>query len=309
MNEKLPVLQEAIKQLKEKEKTDLADELHTLVEELFVQIENKKERAIKKSEQKIDDFLNDHEKDIQIGNWKDDLAILAAEVSSTATDDTDEETPETEKKWRRSSMSSGRKKFRKRTGIATVVAWIALFAWKIKTQNPSKQETKTEITADQKKNNDKPSNWPDDSKEILNNERQLPYPPPKKDISSRFGEKRKWYIHKGTDIPLPEWTPIYPVLPGVVTRKWFDKNGWNYVVIEHTYQWTKRESKYMHLKNNSPLSIGRQVASWQTLGLSGNTWRSTWPHLHIELRKDGKVVNPCDHIPLTEESGSTKGIA
>jgi murein DD-endopeptidase MepM/ murein hydrolase activator NlpD len=298
MNEKLPVLHEAINQLKENEKTDLADELNTLVEELLVKIETKKETDIKETELKIDDFLSNHEEDVQIGNWKADLAALAAEVTPPTTQDGTNETPDTDKKWRRASMSDGRKKFRKRTGIATAIAWLALFAKKINAQDPLKPESKwkTEITIDTD-NNVLPTN----TKEIFNAERQLPYPPPRVGISSEFGKKRtnekgETYHHRGTDIPLPVGTPLFPVRPGKVKKIAYQDDGaGHYVVIDHGWG---RESKYFHLREKPSLAVWTPVTPVTEIGKSGNTGDSEGPHLHLEMRKNGKPVNPEKYCPL-----------
>lgn len=82
MNEKLPLLQKAIEQLKENEETELADELDALVATLFAQIEKKEHSAIQATEEKITQFLETHEAEITIGDRQEELATLKWTISS-----------------------------------------------------------------------------------------------------------------------------------------------------------------------------------------------------------------------------------
>lgn len=77
MNEKLPILHQAIQDLKkEKDTENLANELTILVEELSAQLEKKELVAIQSAEEKITQFLAEHEKEITIGNRQEDLETL-----------------------------------------------------------------------------------------------------------------------------------------------------------------------------------------------------------------------------------------
>lgn len=77
MNEKLPLLHQAIQELKNKQATEhLANELTTLVEKLSAQLEKKELAAVQTTEEKITKFLAEHEKEITIGDWQTELATL-----------------------------------------------------------------------------------------------------------------------------------------------------------------------------------------------------------------------------------------
>lgn len=86
MNEKLPLLQKAIAQLKGKEATSLADELTQLVETLFTQIEKKRTKEITETEKQIDTFLKEHEEIISIGDRQAELRWLKTSITWTETE-------------------------------------------------------------------------------------------------------------------------------------------------------------------------------------------------------------------------------
>lgn len=70
----------------------------------------------------------------------------------------------------------------------------------------------------------------------------------------------------------------------------------NYIVIDHGDGYS---SKYCHLKKGSVekySSVGMKVSQGQIIALSGNSGRTTAPHLHFGIYKDGSVVNPFDFI-------------
>jgi murein DD-endopeptidase MepM/ murein hydrolase activator NlpD len=67
--------------------------------------------------------------------------------------------------------------------------------------------------------------------------------------------------------------------------------GW-YIVVEHDDGW---RSVYGHLSAFA-VSAGDQVTQGQLLGLSGNTGKSSGPHLHFELRRWGAVVDPQEYL-------------
>ncbi|AWX15172.1 murein DD-endopeptidase MepM [Mergibacter septicus] len=129
-------------------------------------------------------------------------------------------------------------------------------------------------------------------------------------ISSPFNPKRKHPItgrispHKGVDFAMPIGTPIIAPSDGTVSRISYQKAGaGHYVVLRHGREY---ETIYMHL--SKPLvKIGQKVKKGQRIALSGNTGRSTGPHLHYELRINGVSVNPMTvKLPSTNNTLNSK---
>lgn len=112
-------------------------------------------------------------------------------------------------------------------------------------------------------------------------------------ISSRFGYRTDPVsgareFHGGIDFAGREGVNVSAVGGGIIT--WSGKR-WGYgnlVEISHGNGYVTR---YAHNKKNL-VKIGEKVAKNQTIALLGSTGRSTGPHVHFEVLKDGKVVNP-----------------
>ena len=68
-----------------------------------------------------------------------------------------------------------------------------------------------------------------------------------------------------------------------------EEGAGSYTIVDHRVSWTTR---YYHAKDNQERIVGTQLKSGEKLGIIGNTGNSTAPHLHIEIRKDGKPVDP-----------------
>jgi len=98
----------------------------------------------------------------------------------------------------------------------------------------------------------------------------------------------KWRHHNGIDIAIPVGTPVLPAAPGIVVYSGL-RSGYGYtVLVEHD---NGLVSLYGH---NSRLLVvnGQQVDADTTIALSGNTGRSTGPHLHFEAWQAGTNVTP-----------------
>ncbi|KTR51926.1 peptidase, partial [Pantoea ananatis] len=113
-------------------------------------------------------------------------------------------------------------------------------------------------------------------------------------VSSNFNPRRLNPVtgriapHKGVDFALPIGTPVLAVGDGEVVVA---KNGGaagNYVAIRHGRQYMTR---YMHLKKVL-VKPGEKVKRGDRIALSGNTGRSTGPHLHFEIWINNQAVNP-----------------
>lgn len=113
-------------------------------------------------------------------------------------------------------------------------------------------------------------------------------------ISSNFNPRRLNPVtgriapHKGVDFSMPVGTPVLSVGDGEVVISKRSGAAGNYVVIRHGRQYT---THYMHLKKLL-VTPGQKVKRGDRIALSGNTGRSTGPHLHYELWVNNQAVNP-----------------
>ena len=96
--------------------------------------------------------------------------------------------------------------------------------------------------------------------------------------------------HRGIDIPARAGTPISSPAAGVVARNDFQEDGaGNYLVIDHP---DGSQTKYFHMQSRSALQVGQPVSQGDQLGRVGSTGRSTGPHLHYEVWRNGRAVDP-----------------
>lgn len=105
--------------------------------------------------------------------------------------------------------------------------------------------------------------------------------------SDPFTKARK--MHQGMDFTAPTGTPIFATGDGVVKRADNTASGYgNHIVIQHGYGY---ETLYGHLSKYK-CKAGQRVKRGDIIGYVGSTGRSEAPHLHYEVHKDGKPVNP-----------------
>lgn len=114
-------------------------------------------------------------------------------------------------------------------------------------------------------------------------------------ISSRFGSRKHPILgytrmHRGIDFAAPAGTPVYAAGDGVIEKAgWYGGYG-KYIRIRHGGSF---KTAYAHLRGfASNISEGARVKQRQVIGYIGTTGRSTGPHLHYEVIKDGEQVNP-----------------
>lgn len=121
-------------------------------------------------------------------------------------------------------------------------------------------------------------------------------------ISDAYGKARAGgKTHNGVDFPAPAGTPIYSTGPGKVVRAGHDDRSGNFVVIDHGNGMT---SSYSHMQAASALKPGDQVTPDTRLGGVGTTGRSSGPHLHMVVKKDGKTVDPTKVIGSAQQSAT-----
>lgn len=112
-------------------------------------------------------------------------------------------------------------------------------------------------------------------------------------LSSRFGKRKHPVLgynsmHKGVDFAAPTGTPVRSAGDGTVERANRFSTYGNYVMIRHD---GSTKTAYAHLSKFA-VKGGQKVRQGQVIGYVGATGRVTGPHLHFELLKNGKHVNP-----------------
>lgn len=96
-------------------------------------------------------------------------------------------------------------------------------------------------------------------------------------------------FHKGIDFSAPKGTPIFATGDGIVIKTRKSKRGYgNTTEIDHGYGY---HTFYAH-QSEILVKKGQKVSRGQIIGKVGNTGKSTAPHLHYEVKKNGRVVNP-----------------
>lgn len=112
-------------------------------------------------------------------------------------------------------------------------------------------------------------------------------------LTSGFGW-RGWEFHPGIDLAVDIGTPVMAADDGtVVYAGWLGGYG-RCVQIDHGEG--KLVTLYGHLSLIS-VQLGQTVKKGQVIGRSGNSGRSTGPHVHFEVRQNGKAVNPLQFFP------------
>jgi len=124
------------------------------------------------------------------------------------------------------------------------------------------------------------------------------YPLPAFHLTSGFGLRRNpvtghLVFHEGLDLAAPEGTEVYACREGTVQEIGYNAIYGNYVLLQHEGGWT---SLYGHL--SAVLTVlHKNLQSGSLLGRVGSTGQSTGPHLHFELRQNGKPLNPANVLP------------
>ncbi len=122
-------------------------------------------------------------------------------------------------------------------------------------------------------------------------------------ISSYFTKRRfhpvlkKWKAHLGIDYAARRGTPIVAAGSGRVSYAGRLGTYGKLVKIRHADGY---ETRYAHMKSfRRGIRRGKRVKKGDTIGYVGNTGRSTGPHLHFELRKHGRAINPLRVVQVT----------
>lgn len=113
-------------------------------------------------------------------------------------------------------------------------------------------------------------------------------------IASGFGYRidpvyKTTKFHAGLDFAAPQGTPIYATADGVITTAGNTGNGYgNHVVINHSYGYETLYGHMVRVKVNN----GQSVKRGEVIGWVGSTGKSTGPHCHYEVHKNGEKIDP-----------------
>lgn len=113
-------------------------------------------------------------------------------------------------------------------------------------------------------------------------------------IASGFGYRidpvyKVTKLHAGLDFAAPIGTPIYATANGTIKEASFNEGGYgNHVVINHGYGY---ETLYGHMVRMKARA-GQKVKRGEVIGYVGSTGKSTGPHCHYEVHKNGTPVDP-----------------
>lgn len=116
-------------------------------------------------------------------------------------------------------------------------------------------------------------------------------------ISSWYGYRRDPFtgqrsFHRGIDISIRQGTPIRATGNGTVAEIGWDRYLGRFIRVNHNLGY---QSIYGHLSRTA-VRKGQRVGAGNTIGYSGNTGRSTGPHLHYQINRNEKSVNPVEVV-------------
>jgi murein DD-endopeptidase MepM/ murein hydrolase activator NlpD len=113
-------------------------------------------------------------------------------------------------------------------------------------------------------------------------------------IASGFGSRidpvyKTVKFHYGLDFSAPQGTPIYATADGTVTTAGSTGNGYgNHVIINHGYGYETLYGHMVRVKSRN----GQAVKRGEVIGWVGSTGKSTGPHCHYEVHKNGDKIDP-----------------
>lgn len=113
-------------------------------------------------------------------------------------------------------------------------------------------------------------------------------------ISSHYGYRTDPFykvqkLHCGIDFSGPIGTHIYSTGDGIVEKVTLGNNGYgNNIIINHGYGY---KTRYAHI-NKTHVKVGQKVKRGEYIADMGNSGKSTAPHLHYEVIKSDKAINP-----------------
>ena len=117
-------------------------------------------------------------------------------------------------------------------------------------------------------------------------------------LTSHYGKRvspitGREHLHQGIDLAAPTGTKVYACQAGTVSVATYDNIFGNYIILQHA---DSVQSVYAHL-SAIEVKAGESVLKGSIIGRVGSTGASTGPHLHFEIRKNGRSQDPKDLLP------------
>lgn len=111
-------------------------------------------------------------------------------------------------------------------------------------------------------------------------------------IKSKHPKTKKNVTHTGIDIRAKIGTPVFATADGIIAKASLEGNWGNLIVITHSDGY---QTRYTHL-NGFNIRKNQEVKKGDIIGYTGNTGLSRGPHLHYEVKQNGKHLNPLDYL-------------
>jgi len=116
-------------------------------------------------------------------------------------------------------------------------------------------------------------------------------------VTSGFGMRRDPFTgrpqhHNGVDLAAASGTPVHPAMAGEVVFSGWQRGYGRIVIIRHQ---KGLETVYAHNAKNL-VKVGDRVGSRTPVAQAGSSGRSTGPHLHFEVRSNGRAVDPTPYL-------------
>lgn len=116
-------------------------------------------------------------------------------------------------------------------------------------------------------------------------------------MTSSFGKRKDPFtgeeeFHYGIDIAASHGSPVVATADGYVLKIKEEKTGGKVIILNHGGGVT---TVYCHLSKFN-VKVGQKVKRWDVIGFVGQTGKAIGPHVHYEVRKNGRAVNPYHYI-------------
>lgn len=117
-------------------------------------------------------------------------------------------------------------------------------------------------------------------------------------LTSHYGKRvspitGREHLHQGIDLAAPEGSKVFACQAGTISVATYDNIFGNYIIIQHE---NSLQSVYAHL-SSMEVHTGDAVLKGGVIGRVGSTGASTGPHLHFEIRKNGRAEDPKNLLP------------